>query len=306
MASGRRLVVLGLLALALKLVLAIFTFGTNDVASYQHFAAGIADHDASWLYKHDPGMNHPPLVAHALGVLIRIARATGLPFAFCFRLPAIVADMFTLVLLARLLRPYIREVSLLAMAPATILVSGFHGNTDAVMLLFLIAAVYLLQVRQSIPLAALALALAASIKLVPILFLPVFLFYANGNRARVQFLAITAVAIALLGWPQYFQDIPVMMRNVFGYRSQPGMWEFTRLARGFEHAAGRDGAVAVVFSILRITCPPILVVLAWWLRRRWVTLFECCGGLHVSVRMAAARIRDPVFGLAGALCHGVR
>lgn len=269
----------GLVALACKLAFAVFTLGSNDIATFHRFAAEIADHNVLWVYQHDSEFNHPPLIGRLLGLVIHIARSTGLPFAFCFKLPAIVADMLMLPLLLATVKPSREMLSLVAIAPASILLSGFHGNTDPLMLLFLVAAIYFLEIRRSPALSGIALGLAISVKIVPLLFAPAFLLYIQGNRRRLQFLVLVAATAGLLALPEIVQAFPDMVRNVFLYSSRSGMWGFTRLARAVERFTGREGAVDTVASIGRLATPVILLIATWWMHRRRVSLFASCAVL---------------------------
>ena len=56
------------------------------------------------------------------------------------------------------------------------MVSGFHGNTDPVMVMFLVLAAHMCLKERPI-LAGLFLALSCQIKIVPLLFVPIFFFF---------------------------------------------------------------------------------------------------------------------------------
>ena len=68
------------------------------------------------------------------------------------------------------------------MEPVRILVSGYHGNTDAVYAMLSLLAVYLLQDRNRPLLAGLALGLAINIKLIPVLLIPPLVLAAQSIR----------------------------------------------------------------------------------------------------------------------------
>src|SRR3569623_1583977 len=131
-----------------KIDLALNTFGTNDVYAWERFAHW-SSLFGSRLYAIDPAFNHPPSMIHALGLLSWLAKITGIFFPFWLRLPAILADIGSLWVLSRIFKERIQEplirwgLLLFALSPALILVSGFHGNTDAVVMFFLRLAVWL-------------------------------------------------------------------------------------------------------------------------------------------------------------------
>ena len=96
------------------------------------------------MYRYDPLFNHPPSMIHILQGMRWLARSTGFSFSFWLRLPAILADAANLWLVWKMLAERVRESSihwalvLLAICPALIMISGFHGNTDSVVMFFVL------------------------------------------------------------------------------------------------------------------------------------------------------------------------
>src|ERR1035438_9344951 len=135
-----------LLALAVKLLLAVKTYGSNDVYLYDQFSfwtryLGVFE------YQIDPTFNHPPSMIYFLHFLSWLAGSTGLPFSFWIRLPSILADTGTLWLVWKML-PKDRSfwpLLLLACSPTLILISGFHGNTDSVVMFLVVLCVFLVE-----------------------------------------------------------------------------------------------------------------------------------------------------------------
>src|SRR5438105_13800388 len=66
-------------------------------------------------------------------------------------------------------------LALFALSPVSLMVSGFHGNTDPVMVLLLVCAVWMC-LRNRPVLAGLFFAFGCQIKFVRLLFLPAFFF----------------------------------------------------------------------------------------------------------------------------------
>jgi hypothetical protein len=91
---------------------------------------------------------------------------------------------------------------LFAWNPLVLYVTSGNGHNDAMMVLFIALAFYLLASNR-LTLAALALTLGASVKFIPALLLPVVIVagfkQAKGWRARLIFLGITAVLCAAVG-----------------------------------------------------------------------------------------------------------
>jgi hypothetical protein len=73
---------------------------------------------------------------------------------------------------ARSLREATAAGLVFALSPVMFIISGFHGNTDPVFVMFILLSAYLLTVKDRPALAGASAALACSVKLVPIVPLP--------------------------------------------------------------------------------------------------------------------------------------
>ncbi len=221
-------------AFIVKILLALDTYGTNDVYAWERFAHWSALF-GSGLYSIDLAFNHPPSMIHVLAAMTWFAKTTGISFPFWLRLPAILADTASLWVVYRLFAARLNEVSvrwallLLAVSPTLILVSGFHGNTDPVVIFFLLLAVYCIQQRSPDWAPGAAVGAAMCIKILPLIVLPVFFFYLSGLRRRVVFLA-SAAAVMIVCWSPYlFRDPLPIFHQVIGYQSIYGHWGLTWL-----------------------------------------------------------------------------
>ncbi|PYK82053.1 MAG: hypothetical protein DME41_10870, partial [Verrucomicrobia bacterium] len=146
------IIALALVALTLKLAIAYNTIGTNDAVVFYGFAKVLSQHSLEWTYQHSRYFNHPPLTAYYLrGIYAlteqRWCQDIGIHFPFLLRLPGIIADFLVVVVLLRISKIDIRiptsALALLAVSPVSLMVSGFHGNTDPVMVLLLVCAVWM-------------------------------------------------------------------------------------------------------------------------------------------------------------------
>ncbi|MDQ1476939.1 MAG: hypothetical protein QOE62_2168 [Actinomycetota bacterium] len=242
-ARHRRLVFsIALVAAACKLLIAATTTGTNDVSHFKDFADAIrhvGPVDVYGLHISHPPYNHPPLTGW---LLVGINHLTNLlPFRLLIRSPAIIADVvtsaliFELVRVRRSLRNATIGALLVACSPVLLIISGFHGNTDPVFVMFAILSFYLITRQQSGVLAGMSFAAAISIKLVPIVCLPVLLLIAAraGRRRLMSFAAGAGGLLALTWGPVIARQWAGFDQHVLQYSGytnpQWGLPEFARL-----------------------------------------------------------------------------
>ena len=139
------------IGMLMRLTLSLTTWGTVDVLSWERFLNAILTDGWLGIYAKVGDYNHPPLMSLMLLGIHQLLPFSPNGFAFLLRLPAILSDAGTLWVLHQLISRYWNVtkaryvVSLVALSPVLILVSGFHGNTDPVfMFLVLLAARQLL------------------------------------------------------------------------------------------------------------------------------------------------------------------
>lgn len=223
--TGRcRLAVLAaaLLATAVKLALAVTTYGSLDVRYFVEFAQGVRDFGPIGVYGHEftEQYNHPPLVGWGLLAAGWLADHHVAGFPTLIRLPSIMADPVTALLVFELVRRQRGAGTaavaggLVAVSPVLAAVSGFHGNTDPVFVMFTVLSVYLLAVRRRALPAGAAIALAISVKLVPVVLVPVLLTaVARAGRRQLATFAAGGTAVFLVLW------LPVLLTRWSGFRA---------------------------------------------------------------------------------------
>src|SRR5258705_299936 len=181
-------ILVGSLILALKLVFAYSTEGGEDTSLGEIFLAHIQECGVC-VYKTRGLMvwhglevvnpfNHPPFIIHYLRFLDFLSQLLNLDFRFVFRSVTSLIDVGSALVVYRLL---IRQglyspwrFLLYLLAPATIIISGYHGNTDTLMIFFVLLTALLIEKPAW---SGLAFGMALNIKLVPIMFAVVFLAY---------------------------------------------------------------------------------------------------------------------------------
>lgn len=240
-------------ALIVKLLLALKTYGTNDVYFYEQFSEW-SRYVGVELYRIDQWFNHPPSMIHLLHALSWLSGVTALPFAFWLRVPAILADAGNLFLVWKFLGERVTERSifwalvLLAAAPPLILVSGFHGNTDSAVIFFLLLSIYLVQMKSSSWAAGAIYGLAHCIKIFPLIAAPVILLNLEGRARRLKFCAAAGIVVLAAWSPYFFQDPKAIFDKVLGYRSSYGLWGLSFLLDSATEIAPRLQGLNAAFE----------------------------------------------------------
>lgn len=267
------------LATIIKLYLALATLGTNDFLTWESFLNNVKEFGGIGTYQR-PGVfgdpfNHPPFMIHVLKVLGFLSDLTRLPFPFWIRLPAIIADVGSLWLLAKLRAPRLM-VLLCAVCPTAILISGFHGNTDPVMVFFLLLSVYLLKRFNSDWLAGLAFGMALNIKIVPLVLIPPVFFYLSKMRRRAVFLGVAMAVLFLASLPYILIDPLLIGHKMLGYGSTYNRWgwplllNFVFLPGSTLPLIGYNSAILhqFLFRYSKYAILALVVLFSWMMNRR--------------------------------------
>jgi len=159
----RRFACAAIAASILKIFISLYTVGTNDSLTWDHDLAKLRAENFAQLYRDGVQYSsssgwvyprqefvHPPAVVSGLRALGALQDATGLPLRFWLRLTCALADLGTLVVVWMRFGAFRNGnlVTLMAVSPISILISGFHANTDPIMVFFLIASVFLVERRR--------------------------------------------------------------------------------------------------------------------------------------------------------------
>jgi hypothetical protein len=235
------LIGVGVIALLLKLLLAASMAGTNDARTWEHDLTALRTTGFAELYRSGVQYRssagallprqvfiHPPAVLHGLRMAGSLQDTTGLPLRFWLRAACALADAGTLVLLWTTFRSR-AELLIIALSPVSILISGFHGNTDPIMMYFVVAAVFFAE-RGNATRAGIAFGLACSVKLIPLTFAPAILLCLPGLRPRLKWLAASAVVWFALSLPYMAQEPLLILRSMLGYGSVTGVWGFSLIS----------------------------------------------------------------------------
>jgi hypothetical protein len=244
-------IAVALLAFTTKISIALSTRGSNDVIIWQAHLAKIRTEGVQAWYRdgvriqgkdgHFLGIeasNQPVLAFRMVSALEAFGQVTGLPFSFWLRFLASTADLASIFFLRAILaRSGLCEITgiliLVAASPVSIMISGFHGNTDPIVVFLLVLTIWLAVVRRSAWLVGAAFGLAISIKVVPVVFAPVILLYLPALKERLKF-ASSAFLVFVVGGMPYSLQFPVLLvEHLFGYSPQAQAWGIPGLVHIF-------------------------------------------------------------------------
>ncbi len=234
---------IGLAGCALRLAWAATSYGTNDVVYFTAFTDAAGRYGPIHVYGAEFPIgievyNHGPLTSWMLYGFSQLV-AHGASFSFLIRVPASIADLVTTVLVYELVRgrrgerTAVWSALVFAASPVALIVAGFHGNTDPVIVCLVLVAVWALVQREASGFAGLAIGLALSVKLVPIVALPVLLVLAwrRGRAAVWRFVAAGAAVFVVLWVPVLILERGPFVDNVLGYAgSGHPFWGLPQLA----------------------------------------------------------------------------
>lgn len=226
---------------------------------------------------------HPylPMQMYVMGVMARLSAAVGLPYVVAIKLPAIAADVAITWLIFRSLIEFGRRRAtamffalLYALNPVSVLVTAYHGQFEAVTLLFMVISWSFWRFGRRLGWSATALGLAILNKTWPVIMLPVVWLRLSDNRSRILY-PLIALGIPLLGVILYLAifsaDPQPMLRRALTHRGVPGYWGVGSFLAPL--APGHPWAQSVydLLILLRNAILAAGVVFAlWWTRHQGV------------------------------------
>jgi len=266
----------------LELVLAWKTAGTYDVTIWKSFAASVRRVGPIDIYNLPLGeaglmvYNHPPLAGWWL-VIVNWVDSLGVTPGVTIRAATSVAHLITVFLVLALLRRRVPErwavlsAMAVAVSPVLVIISGFHGNNDPTVAMLTIASVYLLVDRRAPLLAGLAFSIAISVKIIPVIALPLLLVAAwrLGRRRDLLRFALGGLPVFVLFW------VPVLIwaregffNNVLGYDGSgfPRQWGLYQLGVSSGVSQGVLDFYAGTGTYLVLALSSLLP--AWFIRRQ--------------------------------------
>ena len=212
----------------IKLIFSSRVYGTNDITYWIYFSKIIQEFGTSKIYSLVKIYNHPPLVSWILKLVRFIEIKSQLSFPFLFRLMPILADYMSIFVIWELLRKYkIKNKILICLIciinPINFLVSGFHGNIDPIFIFLTLLTIYFIE-NNNIILSGLIYGLSMCVKIVPIILVPVFIFYLKERKDKIIFVLSSSILPVVVFLPYLIIDFHFIIRNIFLYSSLKGIW----------------------------------------------------------------------------------
>jgi hypothetical protein len=270
----------GVAGLMARVFLVGISVGSNDMLTWRGFARNTAEHGLGWMYDHVETFNHPPLMGLFASLAHRVSEQHGaLRFDWLFKAPMVLADLLSATLLWWTWRRRSALAGAVVFAlfccnPVSILISAYHGNTDASCASLMLAAAVLMDSGLAFG-AGLALAAAINVKLVPVLLIVPLLAGVRSRRAAVQYAAglslgvLPFVPFLLWHWDGF-------EAHVLAYRSFAKVWGITYYADQLRKVHGLMSLGRWIFdfwkgygTLLVLTGPVLLAAFKTRWRPHW-------------------------------------
>jgi len=286
MKSSNRILFIALIgATLIKLYLALTTEGSLDAAGFLDHLHKIREFGVGAYRVRgalDNPFNSPPPMIYLIRTWGWLTDHTGIRFAFWLRLPSIIADIGSFLCVGAFLEkesPTAKRFPVLvalALCPTAILISGYHGNTDSLMIFLVLLSIYFVETDKPRWQAGVVFGLALSVKVMPLCFIPALFFYLKDLRTRAQFFCAATFTFIVCSLPYLAQDPKAIWASVFGYGSIYGHWGWSLLAvltfptrpTYLHEPFDVQGSHAVFAQILKFLTIAAILIVSLWLNRR--------------------------------------
>jgi hypothetical protein len=244
--------------------------GSADAHIWAHHAGYILAHGLAGAYEAPAGYNmynHPPVMGWLSALWSSLCGGRMLVFSRWLKLPGLIGDFAVIALLWRFGSPV--AAAIYALSPVAILISGFHGNTDAFCAVFVLAGAIAADRERWFTAGAL-FAAGINVKLVPLLLLPILLLAAP-RRALPRLAAGLALVVIPFIPPALEGAAAGMRSHLLGYIPVSDLWgvmAFLTPARGKPRLAALQAIGSWYAANGRFVVLAAIVVFAAWARFR--------------------------------------
>ncbi len=241
--------------------------GSNDVELWETFARAISRHGLIRAYQDLEVFNHPPLAGLLVTAAYDLARELGLRFSVALKALPLLGDVLTGFLLFGVWQRRrglgLAALAIFALSPLSVLITGYHGNTDSLCAALVLLGVVQLEGRHFLR-GGLALGAAINVKLIPVLLVPLFAARCTRwaeLRALLGGLALCALPFA----PVLVLAGAAFAEHALAYASRPNFWgvygllawaaedeglaPYAAPAAGATWAVGRTALAAAVLAV---------------------------------------------------------
>ena len=273
--SRRAFVPWSILALAafVRIVVAIVGLGTNDTFFWHQFGREVVTWPFADVWRYDRFMNNPAMPALYAGMVYRWVGERVYAFSLLFKLPSLIAEVIATGLIARITldrTSSVRAARWAALAyalnPGAILISGYHGNIDAVLAMFSLAAWYLASLGR-FGWAGLAAGAAVNCKVAAA---PAALLLLWCARSRREFLlALAALTIMAVPYAIALSAVgQIFIERVLLYRPPVGSWLTAVPAELYDRNIAAPFMKWLVAAhsnnLIQVTLLTTLLLAVWW------------------------------------------
>ncbi len=271
---------------ALRLALLFCSIGSNDVDIWRSHADLILHQGVGAAYATRFYYNHPPLTGWWSALCLWLAPESLAVFSWLIKIPGLLGEALSGAILFRI---FSREqkgeqaLALYAWSLVSILVSGFHGNTDALVGALCLLCFFFLD-KERYFLSGLALAAALNVKVIPLLLAPAALLLIRRPRDAARFVAGGAFAVLPFA-PFLWSEPAVVYQRVFAYNSLPDNWGFLALFHAGEiFDPDYTPVLKIIYAHLaRYFILLVIVAFAWRTRRTKKTPVYMIGAASLAI-----------------------
>ncbi len=193
--------------------------GSADAHIWSQHGAEILVHGIAHTYQTVAIFNHPPVMGWLAALWSYLGHGDLIVFSRWLKIPGLIGELVTLALLWRMVSPV--AAAIYALSPVAILISAFHGNTDALCAALILAGALAAE-RKHWFITGVLFAAGLNVKLVPLLLVPVLL-----SSVPWRALPRLAAGLALAGipfLPPALSAASAMRQNILNYNPPVQDW----------------------------------------------------------------------------------
>ena len=227
------LLLVGMIGLLLRVYIISISIGCNDAKIWWTHAGLLKEHGLAWTYENTGQgtayvlFNHPPLAGLYALFCRNHSKDSLYVFSVLLKLPGLASELMAAFLVAVVwrrrggARSGALAFAAYSLALSSITVGAFHCNTDIVAAAFVMLACERSEQRHH-GMAGVALAIAVSVKLIPLLISPVL--FVKATRAKEKAWLLAGASIAVIPYLFFLGELGPLLKDTFGYVPPAEHW----------------------------------------------------------------------------------